>query len=123
MRGHEPFIAMRRRGQKPAEFAEVLMQAWPVARGSTVRADCVRWFRQGRIFVEPGDAIDRLDLRFLFGCDVMVDGDDAERTRRLYAALQRHKARRVIANCGRVVNGHGRLDFVLDTQEVLTWHA
>ncbi len=53
----------------------------------------------------------------------MVDGEDADRLRRLYAALQRHKARRVIANCGRVIDGNGRLDFVLDTQEILTWHA
>lgn len=118
MRGHEPFVAMRRRDRKPTEFVEVLMQPYPL-RGDWAS----REFRKGRVFVDPSDAVDRLDLRFLIGCDVMVDGEDADRLRRLYAALERHKARRVIANCGRVVNGVGRLDFVLDTAEVLTWRA
>jgi hypothetical protein len=118
MRGHEPIIALRQRDQKPSDFVEVLMQPFPRRQDWAQREFC-----RGRVFVEPSDAIDRLDLRFLVGCDVMVDGEDAERIQRLYAALQRHKARRVIANCGRVVDGVGRLDFILDTQELLTWHA
>ncbi len=118
MRGHEPLVAMRRRDSKPSDFVEVLMRPYPL-RGDWA----TREFRKGRVFVDPFDAVDRLDLRFLVGCDVMVDGEDPDRVRRLYAALQRHKARRVIANCGRVVDGVGRLDFVLDTEELLTWHA
>jgi hypothetical protein len=113
MRGHEPILQARKRGAKPAEFVEILLQVWPRD------AD----FRRGRVFVEPGDSIDLLDLRFAVGCDVLVDGSDPKRVERLYTALQRHKARRVIANCGRAVNGVGQLDFVLDTQEILTWHA
>jgi len=118
MRGHEPIIALRRRNQRPDGFIDVLLQAMPR------RADWAQQeFCRGKVFVEPSDAIERLDLRFFVGCDVMVDGEDPERVERLYTALERHKARRVIANCGRVVNGQGRLDFILDTQEILTWHA
>lgn len=113
MRGHEPFVKARQAGRKPADFVLVEFAPWPRDRE----------YRAGRIFVEASDAIDRLDLRFLVGCDVLVSGSDAPRVERLYTALQRHKARRVIANCGRVEGGNGSLDFVLDTEEVLTWHA
>jgi hypothetical protein len=118
MRGHDSILALRKRDQKPVGFVDVLLQPYP-RRGDWA----TREFCRGRVFVESSDAIDRLDLRFLVGCDVMVDGSEPERVRRLYAALERHKARRVIANCGRVVNGTGHLDFILDTQEILTWHA
>ena len=117
MRGHEPIVKARQKGAKPAGFVEVLLQPWP--RGDWATTE----FRRGRVFVEPGDTIDLLDLRFAVGCDVLVDGSNRQRVERLYAALQRHKARRVIANCGRVVAGVGQLDFVLDTQEILTWQA
>ncbi len=117
MRNHAHLIALRRGGRKPAEFVTVLVAPYPRGDWAT------REFCRGKLFVEPADAIDRLDLRFLVGCDVMVDGEHPERVRSLYAALQRHNVRRVIANCGRVVDGVGSLDFILDSQEVLTWHA
>lgn len=123
MRGHEPLIAMRRRDLKPLEAVHVELAVWPQSRGSRLRKEAIGWFRADRVFVEPTDNPDRLDLRFLVGCDVIVHGSEADRVRRLYAALERHKARRVIANCGRVVDGVGQLDFVLDTQETLTWPA
>lgn len=123
MRGHEPLLAMRRRDLKPSEAVHVELALWPQSRGSRLRKEALAWFRSDRVFVEPTDNPDVLDLRFLVGCNVIVHGCDAKRVRHLYAALERHKARRVIANCGRVVNGVGQLDFVLDTQETLTWHA
>lgn len=123
MRGHEPILALRRRDRKPADEVHIELAAWPKARGNRFAVEAVKHFRSERVFVEPGDPIDRLDLSFAVGLDVVVHGCDGDRVERLYAALQRHKARRVIANCGRVVDGVGQLDFVLDTEEVLTWHA
>lgn len=117
MRGHQPLIAMRRKGAKPAEFVEVLAQAMP--RGDWA----AREFAHGRVFVEPSDNPATLDLRFLVGCDVMVDGADPNTVQALHDALVRAKARRVISSCGGVRNGRGYIDFILDTQEVLTWHA
>lgn len=123
MRGHEPILALRRRNWKLADEVNIELAPWPKARGNRFAIEAIKHFRSERVFVEPADSIDRLDLCFVIGCDVAIHGSDAGRVERLYAALQRHKARRVIANCGRVVNGAGRLDFVLDTAEVLTWHA
>ena len=117
MRGHEAILRSRQKGAKPAEFVEILLQPWPKGDWATTE------FRRGRVFVEPADTIDLLDLRFTVGCDVMVDGEDAQRVERLYAALQRHKARRVIASCGGVRAGQGYIDVILDTQEDLTWRA
>ena len=118
MRNHTQLIALRRNGLKPAGFVWVYTEACP--RGMS---DAARWYRDDNVFIEPEDNVARLDLRFLVDCDVMIDGRDAERVREVFDAAVRHKARRVIANCGRVVNGTGRLDFVLDSAEVLTWHA
>ena len=118
MRGHEEIIALRRRGHRPAGFVDILTLPYP-RRGDWA----TREFCRGRVFVEPSDPIDRLDLRFVVDCDVMVDGSDAARVQQLFSALQRHKARRVIANCGQVVDGNGVLDFILDSAEVLTWRA
>lgn len=73
--------------------------------------------------MEPTDNLATLDFRFLVDCDVMVDGCDESIVRSLHEALVRAKARRVISHCGRVLNGCARLDFILDTQEMLTWHA
>lgn len=123
MRGHAPILALRRHDQKPADELHFELAPWPKAQGNRFAIEAAKHFRAERIFVETGDPIDRLDLGFVVGLDIVVHGEDSDRVRRLYTALQRHKARRVIANCGRVVNGAGRLDFVLDTLEILTWHA
>jgi hypothetical protein len=116
MRNHEPIVALRRRGMKPAGVVAILTERCP--KGDS---DHARWHREGNVFVEPEDVIAALDLRFLVGCVVFISGEDERRVRDLFAAVQDHGAKRVVANCGRVVNGNGRLDLTLDTEGALTW--
>jgi hypothetical protein len=118
MRNHEPFIAMRRAGQKPP-MVQVRAQQAPrrVPAWSLDALDC--------IFVEPEDTIARLDLRFLVGCVVLLTGEDAERVRDLFGAIQDHGAARVIGHVTRPVPERETVDLIeiLDTEGILTWHA
>lgn len=80
MRGHEPIIAMRRRGVRPASvWLTDAPPPKPLADGT--RLD---WWAFGKILpaevsIEPGDHPLRTDLRFVVGLRVHVMLDDPER--------------------------------------------
>jgi hypothetical protein len=115
MRGHEVIVAMRRRGSKP-----------PMVRlqlGTFPRRAPDWGLPPEVVFVEPADYIPRLDLLFVVGCLVLVDGQDADRVHALAAAAMDHGAQRVIAH---VVRPRGETFDILeitDTEYSLSWHA
>lgn len=113
MRGQDAILAARRAGSKP-ESIQLLTQPYPRGLPSwSVPAD---W-----VFIEPGDAVRGLDLRFVVGCMVLVDGDDDSRVRSVIDAAKKAGATRVI---GHVVAARGEsfdLIEIIDTDGVMTW--
>lgn len=114
MRGQDAIIAARMAGSKP-DSIHLLTEAFPVGVPAwSIPAD---W-----VFVEPADTVRRLDLRFVIGCMVLVDGQDAARVHALAEAATKAGAARVI---GHVVKARGDtfdLIEITDTAEVMTWH-
>lgn len=82
MRGHEPLLAMRRRGMRPPSvWLTDAPQPKPLADGT--RLD---WWAFGKLLpaevtLEPGDHPLRTDLRFVVGMTVHLHLDDPERLR------------------------------------------
>jgi hypothetical protein len=73
MRGHTPLIAMRMQRRKPSGWICItlgtddrswLADNWPTLEGTGPF-----------IAIGAGESIDRLDLRFVIGLEVVVDGD------------------------------------------------
>lgn len=96
MRGHEPIIAMRRRGKRPAfVFLDTTRTTAPMCEWRD-------WPNVSpaipSVWVEPDDAPHRLDLRFVFGLSVVVTGIDADRVKALADAAYSAGALRVIAS-------------------------
>lgn len=109
MRGHEPIIAMRQRGQKPAlVYLDTMrdhspMQAWRDWPGTSPAIPTV--------WVQDADAPARLDLRFLVDLTVVVTSADPERVRQLERAAIDAGAFRVIAAVVEPVNARGGMHF------------
>jgi hypothetical protein len=73
------------------------------------------------VVIEPADRPEMLDLRFLVGLLVKVDGLDAERVERVTQACIEAKASRVIASTVSM-NCHGvRITGITDTDGELAW--
>ena len=117
MRNHERIVSMRQGGIKPS-MVWVQLDACPRGNGWRSAVAC-----GDAVYVEPGDRIKSLDLRFIVGCLVHVSGSDAVRVREAFEAMRDNGASRVIASCGRVVRGKGEIDFTMDTAEVMTWRT
>ncbi len=118
MKGHEALIAMRRAGWKPAM---VTLDLWPCPQ--EFWRD---WSTQSppfaHILIEPTDSIERLDLRFVVGLMVTVQGDDERRVGLVAKAAVAADARHVIAGCGH----HEGYEYVPDrfaftNEECLAW--
>ena len=92
MRGHEPLIAMRRSGVRPGcVFIDVgipgdLWREWP--DHSPGRAI---------VSVEAGDMLSGLDLRWVVGMTVMVEGHPASRVEAIRDRCIAEKALRVVS--------------------------
>lgn len=106
MKGDREILAMRRAGKKPA-YVWVSDLPGPLD-GLTVRV--------------AGDAPELLDLRFLVGTTVIVEGADASRVDRLAAACKK-VAQRVIASTCTRVRGYWEVVRVTDSEGVMTWQA
>lgn len=100
MKGHEPLIAMRRQGKVPQSvwfgFDGDGWKAWAGSIGLSWRQ-----YPQGtvcaEVMVEPADVVERLDLRFVVGIRCWVQGDDADRVKRLHKACAEAGADRVLS--------------------------
>lgn len=106
MKHHEWVAALRRRGHKPA-------CVWLHVDGDAETFAEVNRLPNSapQVVIEPADAIDRLDLRWLVGCMVFVHGESEARVRRAFARAQDEGAARVIAYAPTCV---------LDTAGILT---
>lgn len=94
MRGHDDLIRMRTQGAKPAGLVFLDDDA--------VKPEALNWLEDG---FEPricthGDALNTLDLRFLIGLKVAVNGDELVRVRALAAACRKAGVEYVVASCG-----------------------
>ncbi len=75
MRGMEPLLAMRKKGNKPTGTITVRLGA-----GNPTWHRHKETWGHPEIMIEPGDILPALDLRPLVGLHVLlVDGDDSER--------------------------------------------
>lgn len=113
MRGQETIIAARCAGSKPVSI-HLLTQPFP--RGVPKWSIPANW-----VFVEPEDTIARLDLRFVVGCLVLVDGQDALRVRALLNAAKAAGAERVIAHVVKPAGESFDLLEILDTDAEVAW--
>ncbi len=103
MTGDREILAMRRAGMKPA-FVWVSDFPFAFLDGCTVRVD--------------GDVPELLDLRFLAGTTVIVEGPDAGRVERLAAAC-RATASRVIASTLSNASGWWEVTSTTDTEGLI----
>jgi hypothetical protein len=83
MRHHEPLIAMRLGGHRPevvqihAGLYDPKHQWWPEWRPT-----------HAEVYVDPADVPRHLDLRFLVGCEVWIQGYDPANEPRLHEQLR-----------------------------------
>ena len=110
MTGHQPLIAMRRARLKPP-FVVV-----------TDAVKCIE--ADYTVMVGDEETPEAMDLRFLVGCTVMVEGVDAQRVDRITKACVAAKADRVIATTHRQT-APMRLEItrITDTEGVMNWPA
>ncbi len=119
MRGQEPLVAMRLRGQLPASVTIDVDRALPAWLWRDWAADREWAFQRpvhARLVVERGEAAQRLDLRCVIGLTVQVCGDDAERVQAVARACQAAQAQRVITAVPVGDDIH-----MTDTEGALTW--
>ncbi len=82
MRGHEPLLAMRRRGFRPAAVWLVdSPPPKPLSCGTRLDWWAFRKPLAAEVFVEPADSAARADLRFVIGMQVHVQIANAGRMR------------------------------------------
>jgi hypothetical protein len=98
MRGHEPILAMRKAGKRPAV---VFLNDYPGLPGE------LDWAQHGEhATVEVcGDQPELLDLRFLVGMRVSISAETVDRAERFMQACKEAGAELVGAGVVEVVNG------------------
>lgn len=112
MRGHEPIIAMRKKGIRPSIIfiddtpkLSVLSREWhnPGERyGEVWEPDFPA------VDVLDTETVERLDLRFVMGCVVSISSGTERRAKRLLAACQRAGAKVVAAT--HAIEANGRIE-------------
>ena len=118
MRGHQPIIALRRRGLAPAmvqvDTDPDTLRMWRDWPGLCPALPFVQ--------IDPADVAAALDLRFLAGLVVNVAGSDPDRVAAVAAACEQNDAQRVIAVCtGPLPDCH--VITITDTEGVLSYGA
>jgi hypothetical protein len=119
MIGHEPLIAMRRKGRVPQRvYVETracldrrLAREWPEVSPQSAF-----------VLVDPEESVVRLDLRCLVGLPVEVDGLDSQRVHEVFAACVKAGASRVIGSTYRMRGECAQTFETLDSEGALTWH-
>lgn len=120
MRGHEPLLAMRRRGIRPATVDLHIGTRRPI--------DWHQWAESlphADVVVAPDEAPERLDLRFVVGMPVTVTGEEPERVKRLVLAAEAAGAASVLGFAFRDLP-HGKaqhLGCFCTTVEDQSWRA
>jgi hypothetical protein len=115
MRGHEPVIALRRRGIAPRS---VWLCEVPVHSGL-----CGDWMLDSpdaHVELLPSESAARLDLRFLVGLRVHIQTEAFTRLQALETAAVEAGALRVL---GAVVGPAGDCQVMTDTKGEIVWQA
>ena len=110
MRGHMPILAMRRAGLAPTM---VTLSDYPTETWSW--RDWPQDTAHAEVEIERADSIARLDLRYLVGLTVIVDGDNANRVNAIADAAERAGAVRVIRVVLKTAFMAPQVDYVGDT--------
>ena len=110
MRGHMPILAMRRAGLAPTmvTLSDYLTETWSWR-------DWPQDTAHAEIEIERSDSISRLDLRYLVGLTVIVDGENANRVNAIADAAELAGAGRVIRVVLKTAFGDVKVDYVGDT--------
>jgi hypothetical protein len=99
MRGHELLLNLRLKGFKPALVELTVDRPMPAWYWREWHTETPHIPVQARILIDPSDTVELLDLRFVVGLSVKVDGDDQARVDRTFDAAVRAGATRVISAC------------------------
>lgn len=117
MRGHEALIALRLRGK-----------ALPVSIGTDDGGNYLtaRWRDMGMgtafVSIAPEDRLSSLDLRFVVGLEVWIDGRERRRVNEVFDAVVAAGASRVLgATMASRPNGESEVAAMRDSKGVLTW--
>lgn len=110
MRGHMPILAMRRAGLTPTM---VTLSDYPTSAWSW--RDWPQDTAHAEVEIESTDSVARLDLRYLVGLTVIVDGHNANRVNAIADAAERAGAGRVIRVVLKTAFGEVKVDCVGDT--------
>lgn len=97
MRGHEPIIAMRKAGRKPAIV---------FINDFDCPADWPEWEGDHATVCVAGDTPEALDLRFVLGLSVSITGATENRAKRLMQACKDAGATTVAAGAPSSGNGY-----------------
>lgn len=120
MRGQERIAEARRGGYRPALI-------WVEADGYNpgfTRLAQLGFPRQDTLEIEPGENLQRLDLRCVVGCIVDVTGKDQARVAAIARACTEHGAAHVFCGVYAPADGRGncaRLAFANGIKEVEQW--
>jgi len=93
MRGHEPLIAMRLRGRKPASVWVWDRDDFGMSKAWHQRAESQA---KPLVLIEPAENLQRLDLRFAVGLTVFIDTEQPERMQAMVDAFHAAGAHRVV---------------------------
>ena len=109
MNGHQPILAMRRSGVKPAS---IWLNDYP-----SLDADY-------SVRIDAADMPESLDLRFVVGTTVIATSDKPARLKRIVNACKQAKAARVISNLFKP-DGKYNVEIVeiSDTEGIATWNV
>lgn len=109
MRGHLPIIAMRRAGLAPTM---VTLSDYPTETWSW--RDWPQDTAHAEVEIERTDSPARLDLRYLVGLTVIVDGENANRVNAISDAAERAGAARVLRVVLKVERMRAAVESVFD---------
>lgn len=99
MRGHEPLLALRRRGFRPdAVWLWDYPQPKPLSDGTRMDWWAFRDIGSAEVTIEPTDHPARADLRFVVGLQVHVMLPDPDRMRAFVKACKDAGAARVFGS-------------------------
>lgn len=107
MRGHLAIRELRRMGKKPSQAWIFLLSDGQKPNGFIDPEDLMHSGCMPEIYVDADEKIEALDLRFLVGVTVHLQGQDKDRLRAAHAQLRRCRPARIITSGADVLHDTG----------------
>lgn len=108
MRGQNTIIRMRLERWKPSMVWLVVLDG-PVCRRPMLDAEkSVEWGRMPEVHIGADEVPGTLDLRFLTGLTVLLQGGNVERLRQVFARLKEFEPERIVTSTGDFVHDYRR---------------